>query len=121
MTSQKCPNCAMVNFASSESCRRCKAALKAAPASPQPTPVASPPAPKPDVYETTDAKSRWSFSPLKVLLIILLIAVPCWFYYRSQEEARVDEQQQLKKWEENNPVLKANKRNELLQGMRQLR
>lgn len=111
MTSQKCPNCGMVNFASAQNCQRCRTGLNGSPASSQLEA-------KPDIYETADAKSRWSFSPLKALLLILLVVIPCWLYYRSQESARADEQQRLKKWEEDNPVLKRQRLRDSLPNLR---
>jgi hypothetical protein len=93
MTSHKCPNCGLVSFVTAANCKRCQASLKVSGEEAQA-------ATSFEAYEIDDAKPGSSFSPLRVLLLILLLAIPGWLYYRSQEQAIVVQQEQQKKLEQ---------------------
>lgn len=90
MISHKCPKCGLVSFNTAANCKGCQASLKVSDAGAKS-------AASFDAYEIDDDKPRSSFSPLKVLLLILLLAIPGWLYYQSQENAIVEEKEQQKK------------------------
>lgn len=88
MSSRKCPKCGLVSFATTENCNRCKASLKVSDerATAKTSFVES---------ETYETKSRRVFSPLRVLLLVLLFAIPVWYYYQGIEPERAaDEKKQ---------------------------
>ena len=97
MTSHKCPKCGLVSFATTGSCKRCQASLN----------VSAEAAASFAAREIDDAEPQRRFSPLRVLLLILLIAIPGWLYYRAQEQALADQIEQRKK-QEREESIKAN-------------
>ena len=82
MSSRKCPTCGLVSFAGAESCKRCKAGNSA---SPRPTTSET----SSRETETSNAKSRSSISPLRILLFVLLLALPGMYYYRAQQRETI--------------------------------
>ena len=97
MTSHKCPKCGLVSFTTAANCKRCQASLKVSGG-------AAKAATTVEAYEVDDDEPRRGFSPLRVLLLILLIAIPGWLYYRAQEQAVADQIEQRKKQEEENAI-----------------
>jgi hypothetical protein len=79
MPSRKCPTCGFVNFARAETCKRCEAGLDV---SEERTEAKT----SFEEYETYEAPSRRPFSPLRVLLLILLVGGAIWFYCQSSEK-----------------------------------
>ena len=92
MTSHKCPKCGLVSFTTAANCKGCQASLKV-------SGEAAKAATSFEAYEIDDDEPRRGFSPLRVLLLILLIAIPGWLYYQSQQQAVVDQIDQRKKQE----------------------
>ena len=75
MSARKCPKCGLVSFATRESCKGCKSRVFSHERPESATSLA--------VSTFDDAEPRRGFSPLRVLLLILLIAVPLWYYTQS--------------------------------------
>ena len=92
MTSHKCPKCGLVSFTTAVNCKGCNASLKA-------SGDGMKPATSFEVVALSDGEPRSSFPPLRVLLLILLLVIPGWFYYRSQENAIDIQKEQQKKFE----------------------
>ena len=80
MSSRKCSKCGLVSFATADNCKRCSTSLKDA----QAKAVSNIPS-KEIVFD--DDEPRRGISPLKILLLILLIALPCWYYFSSSQKA----------------------------------
>ena len=97
MTSHKCPKCGLVSFTTAANCKGCQASLKVSGGAAKPANTA-------EAYVVEDDEPRRGFSPLKVLLLILLIAIPGWLYYRSQEQAVADQIEQRKKDEQQEAI-----------------
>lgn len=93
MTSHKCPKCGLVSFTTAANCKGCQSSLKGSSAGAKPSPSF-------EAYEIDEAKPRSSFSPLRILLLILLLGIPGWLYYQSQENAIVEQKEQQKKLEQ---------------------
>jgi hypothetical protein len=76
MSARKCPKCGMVSFATQESCKRCNSRVVTSHDEAEFTSSRA-------MSSFDDAEPRRGFSPLKVLLLILLFAVPLWYYTQS--------------------------------------
>lgn len=85
MTSHKCSKCGLVSFTTAANCKRCQASLAGSSEATKST-VSF------EAYEIDDAKPRSSFSPLRVLLLILLVAGPLWYYCKSSETAVAEQE-----------------------------
>jgi len=93
MAATKCNECGLVNFQSAENCKRCNASLTApAPpaalnASPAEIPLRSIGDPREEIvpYET---KRRIVLSPLRILVIVLLIIGAVWYQINRDDSAR---------------------------------
>jgi len=85
MTSTRCPQCGLTNFSSSESCKRCRASL--APAAESAPTFVSPPPPEYQV-DDDDQPSRWRVSPLRILIVVLLLVFAVWYQISRDDAAR---------------------------------
>jgi hypothetical protein len=97
MNSRKCPKCGLVSFTTAASCKGCQSSLKV-------SGEVAKAATTVEAYEVDHDEPRRGFSPLRVLLLILLIAIPGWLYYRAQEQAVADQIEQRKKDEQQQAI-----------------
>lgn len=98
MSSTKCSQCGLVNFLSAEHCKRCKASLSA-PEAPEES-AASPDEAVaqsasdstsesiPYVHYDSEPEPRRSISPLRILLVILLIVGAAWYLINKDQTER---------------------------------
>jgi hypothetical protein len=95
MSSTKCSKCGLTNFVSAEHCKRCKASLVGASTpnesgfSPAPAPIQAPSAKSECVFE--DAEPRRPISPLRILVLVLLVVGVTWFLIQKEETERAAE------------------------------
>ena len=97
MDSIKCSQCGLTSFRTADHCRGCNARLTA-----PPPPVESqsdPPKALPqsmgisvNEYVSDDPKRPSSFSPLRVLLLILMVAGPGWYFIDKYQTEVADKQ-----------------------------
>lgn len=84
MHSRKCPGCGLVSFATTDDCKRCKTSLKVADERVESKT-------SPTAYGIYDDEPRRSFSPLRILLLILLVGLPLWYYCQSSQTGAVED------------------------------
>ena len=93
MSSIKCNQCGLPNFSSSEHCKRCKASLFASPAPAETTARAAESKDYLAVYDESEPR-RFSLSPLRILLLVILVASPVAVYFYQSNAAH---EEQVKK------------------------
>ena len=94
MSSAKCGQCGLVNFLSAQHCKRCQASLDTPTTIEQSSsnPVA---APFPSLADPPKAivplydKPRRALSPLRILIVVLLIIGAAWYKIDRDETARL--------------------------------
>ena len=85
MTSVKCSQCGLINLSTSEFCKRCKASLALEPEST--SSFVSPPAPEYPVIDD-EQPSRWRLSPLRILILVLVVVFAVWYQFSRSDAAR---------------------------------
>jgi len=86
MKSTKCNQCGLTNFSTNEYCKRCKASLAPAPESA--APFVPPPPPAYQVVVDDDQPSKWRVSPLRILILVLLVVFAVWYQISRDDAAR---------------------------------
>ena len=97
MAATKCNQCGLTNFSTNEYCKRCKASL--APAAASVSTFVPPPPPEYQV-EDDDQPSRWRVSPLRILILILLVVGAVWYQISRDDAAQEAQNQNDKKFYE---------------------
>ncbi|HEX8843595.1 MAG TPA: hypothetical protein VF791_03075 [Pyrinomonadaceae bacterium] len=98
MISQKCSKCGFVSFATAGNCKSCDADLSGNPA--QPVAAAS--------EGVSDVgRSRLSISPLRILILVLLVVGTYWYFYQKEDQKRIADEQRQKKLDEESPLHRA--------------
>jgi hypothetical protein len=118
MSSIPCSQCGLVNFLTAERCKRCKATLSAPPT------LTAPPTDKPrptlskslsqyagsserqlphvseGVRDTTEPRPRMRLSPLRILVVILLLLGASWYQMQKWDAERAVQLQADKEFDE---------------------
>jgi len=99
MSSTKCSQCGLINFLSADNCKRCGMTLLGLPAphgtnySPTEVPTPSGNDSKSEAVSSRpyDTKPRASISPLRILVLILLVVGVAWYQFDKEETRRAAE------------------------------
>ena len=106
MSSIKCSECGLTNFETAEHCKRCKASLSTPPAAPkesnsEPVEAFVEPAPavRRELAPFDIPEPRASISPLRILVLVLMVVGLTWYYFRSENIQRAADDKRTKEAE----------------------
>lgn len=103
MPTLTCPKCGWINFDTARNCKKCITSL-----------IQTQSGASFGEDRLKDVRRGKSISPLKILLIVLVMLVPGWYYYQSLEKERVAQEQKQKEGEKEYAKQKEEKRRRCL-------